>query len=793
MAYTNVQIGLVEDKVDAVSGIAVYASGQVDAFLGTSYTSWTVSDGIGGSEAITNGATVNISGVSGIDTQYDATNNILKVGGAAISGWIDASGAALADKINASGAALQTNINSVSGWADSTFLSGVSPEFTHISGVSYYASGQVDSISAPTTGSGLVKVNNVLNTAGTGNFDAVQVGVGNNDLVKVGFGNVDEAHSERSVLIGQRAGSGMLRMQNSVLVGYHAGALSSGDIATHSGNNIFIGTNAGYASSGSEYSNFIGKDAGQNTSGITYSNALGTGCLQNSTNSTHNNAIGYSAGKDVQSSDHNEFIGYRAGESSAVVNRSVTIGYNAGYNLQNANDSVYIGNRAGFDADSGDKNVCIGYFAGGSINGDNNIYLGYYAGGNSAGNDNIEIVTDGQTPATILASNSNKIHIQNTIIGDTSVKKIAVGGISASNLTPDATVEVLPALSTDVGVIVQGAASQSADLQQWQDSSQVVKAKIDVDGKLETSGNILTSGALVARSNLYVGTDTAPSGTPIASVSGQFMRWSREGGTSGGTVQYMSGIRFMALHPHDPALSGMINFRVDNDNVNISQSNTSPVYTYAKGFSFSLNSSKSAMAISSMADSLGISNAVPQVTFNGGDSTLVASGHGGVNIKNVHAGWTAPNLVIYAATDASTTYQNLTEWRGGYNDSPESIHSFVDASGHFDVRGMTSKNYKLHGDGYITDTTTSRTLSDSDNGQVLMFNNSSAITVTVPAGLTLGFACTILQLGTGQITFSASSTTINNRSGHTKTAGQHSRVGLMHYSTDVYNLGGDTA
>ena len=74
-----------------------------------------------------------------------------------------------------------------------------------------------------------------------------------------------------------------------------------------------------------------------------------------------------------------------------------------------------------------------------------------------------------------------------------------------------------------------------------------------------------------------------------------------------------------------------------------------------------------------------------------------------------------------------------------------------------------------------------------------MFNNSSAITVTVPAGLTLGFACTILQLGTGQITFSASSTTINNRNSHTKTAGQHSRVGLMHYSTDVYNLGGDTA
>ena len=93
----------------------------------------------------------------------------------------------------------------------------------------------------------------------------------------------------------------------------------------------------------------------------------------------------------------------------------------------------------------------------------------------------------------------------------------------------------------------------------------------------------------------------------------------------------------------------------------------------------------------------------------------------------------------------------------------------------------------------VTESGTSRTLADSDNGKVIVCTNGSATTITVPASLATGFAVTVIQTGAGQITFSASSTTINNRQSHTKTAGQHARVGLVQTSSDTYNLGGDTA
>tara|TARA_B100001123_G_scaffold9901_1_gene12127 strand:+ start:2877 stop:7730 length:4854 start_codon:yes stop_codon:yes gene_type:complete len=93
----------------------------------------------------------------------------------------------------------------------------------------------------------------------------------------------------------------------------------------------------------------------------------------------------------------------------------------------------------------------------------------------------------------------------------------------------------------------------------------------------------------------------------------------------------------------------------------------------------------------------------------------------------------------------------------------------------------------------VTESGTSRTLAASDNGKVIVCTNGSATTITVPASLDTGFAVTVIQAGAGQITFSASSTTINNRQSHTKTAGQHARVGLVQTSSDTYNLGGDTA
>ncbi len=87
-------------------------------------------------------------------------------------------------------------------------------------------------------------------------------------------------------------------------------------------------------------------------------------------------------------------------------------------------------------------------------------------------------------------------------------------------------------------------------------------------------------------------------------------------------------------------------------------------------------------------------------------------------------------------------------------------------------------------------TGTTYTLAASDNGKVITFNSSSAITLTVPS-LSVGFNCMVVQKGTGQVTLSASGVTISNRYGYTKTAGQYSMFTLVCIASNVYISSGD--
>ena len=97
-------------------------------------------------------------------------------------------------------------------------------------------------------------------------------------------------------------------------------------------------------------------------------------------------------------------------------------------------------------------------------------------------------------------------------------------------------------------------------------------------------------------------------------------------------------------------------------------------------------------------------------------------------------------------------------------------------------------------DATINDQTgTAYTLQASDAGKVVVLNNASAITVTVPSGLGAGFNCSFVQKGAGQVTFSASSTTINNRQSHTKINAQYGVASLLAYAADTFVLAGDTA
>jgi hypothetical protein len=87
--------------------------------------------------------------------------------------------------------------------------------------------------------------------------------------------------------------------------------------------------------------------------------------------------------------------------------------------------------------------------------------------------------------------------------------------------------------------------------------------------------------------------------------------------------------------------------------------------------------------------------------------------------------------------------------------------------------------------------TTSYILTTTDNGKIITMNSSSAMTLTVPSTLPAGFNCMIVQTGTGVVTFTASGTTINNRSSNTKTAGQYAIASLVALTTTSFISSGD--
>lgn len=83
------------------------------------------------------------------------------------------------------------------------------------------------------------------------------------------------------------------------------------------------------------------------------------------------------------------------------------------------------------------------------------------------------------------------------------------------------------------------------------------------------------------------------------------------------------------------------------------------------------------------------------------------------------------------------------------------------------------------------------TLAAADNNKVFLITSASAITVTVPSTLPIGFSCQIIQGGAGAISIAGSGVTLNSSNGFV-TRATNSVIGLVMNSTTTGFVMGDT-
>jgi hypothetical protein len=184
----------------------------------------------------------------------------------------------------------------------------------------------------------------------------------------------------------------------------------------------------------------------------------------------------------------------------------------------------------------------------------------------------------------------------------------------------------------------------------------------------------------------------------------------------------------------------------------------------------------------------GASIAFASLTFSG----TTISGDAGVNIdttSTISIGASSSTGITIGRPGITSTFEgNITQSNGFSSLGSTTINGNATATGNLNVSGNI---YGTIPASVNAQSGISYTLQSTDNGKVLTFSNSSPVTLIVPAGLGVGFNCLIVQTGAGNVTPTASATSIYQRQSFTQTAGQYAVATLVAISPDTFVLSGD--
>jgi len=376
----------------------------------------------------------------------------------------------------------------------------------------------------PSTGSG---VNNELYGASAGK--ALTTGyqntaVGKNALFSAteGFNNVAIGHNalvlcttgNHNTAVGQAVMGAVTTGANLTAVGANAlAAVTSGENLTAIGTSALLSNTTGVANTAVGRSALAAVVTGNDNT------AVGDGALEKCTGGK-NVAVGHYALQAHTSGEVNTAVGDRAmqlnttGDSNTAVGESslsknISGYYNTAIGRLALRDTTGIqhtgvGYGSLFYNTSGQDNTAIGSIALlNNLTGSYNTGLGASTGLTNTTGTYITLVgfssdtgADGLTNATAIGANSVVGASNSLVLGGNGANAVKVG---INDTTPDAMLDIVISGSSVIGQIIQGATSQSANLQEWHNSSSTILSSFDAAGRLRfntASAGVTNEGSL---------------------------------------------------------------------------------------------------------------------------------------------------------------------------------------------------------------------------------------------------------------------------------------------------------
>ena len=359
---------------------------------------------------------------------------------------------------------------------------------------------------------------------------------------------------------GVRIGLGNSNVVTNLAVGYNAlNANTTGD------SNLAIGSNALYSNT----TGFNNVALGQNTliaaTTANSSVAVGRYTLSSVTTGSYNTGVGSASLNNTTTGQANIAIGVGTMYSNVSGGSNVAIGNTALTSNTGSYLNVAIGDGAGYSA-TGAGNIFIGYNAGYNETGANKLYIANsntstpLIGGDFsvktlsfAGNATVTSQATGTVGLIVKGSASQTADLQQwqrsngtTDLLVTNFGAIISGGGTtiASNPTINAygaAMVINSGVNTYPMLILKGAASQTANLQEWQNSAGTVIASIGPAGDMSANGSFYTNNAFFGGAASYYNAtinirpqQTSYKGIVIqarASQTGNLQEWQNSAGT----------------------------------------------------------------------------------------------------------------------------------------------------------------------------------------------------------------------------------------------------------------------